>query len=57
MSGKSSYHSRWLLLTTYSYTIIDEADEMLSSDWEEEMAKIMSGGGMQHTCTYFENNN
>ena len=26
------------------YTIIDEADEMLHDDWEEDMAKIMSGG-------------
>jgi len=28
-----------------SYTIIDEADELLHDDWEEEMTKIMSGGG------------
>jgi hypothetical protein len=28
------------------YTIIDEADEMLHSDWETELGKIMSGGGM-----------
>ena len=27
------------------YTIIDEADEMLQSDWEEELRKIMAGGG------------
>ena len=31
-----------------SYTIIDEADEMLHPDWEEDMAKIMSGGGKQN---------
>lgn len=29
-----------------SYTVVDEADEMLHDDWEEEMAKIMGGGGM-----------
>jgi len=33
------------MLTCYSYTIIDEADEMLHDDWEDEMTKIMSGGG------------
>jgi ATP-dependent RNA helicase DDX3X len=27
------------------YTIIDEADELLQSDWEAEFQKIMSGGG------------
>ena len=27
------------------YTIIDEADEMVSADWVEDMKKIMSGGG------------
>lgn len=27
------------------YTIIDEADEMVSADWVEDMAKIMGGGG------------
>lgn len=29
-----------------SYTIIDEADELLHDDWEQEMTKIMGGGGM-----------
>lgn len=28
------------------YTIIDEADEMVSADWVEDMTKIMGGGGM-----------
>ncbi len=28
------------------YTIIDEADEMVSTDWLEDMTKIMGGGGM-----------
>lgn len=28
------------------YTIIDEADEMLHSDWEDEFTRILSGGGM-----------
>lgn len=27
------------------YTIIDEADEMVSADWVEDMGKIMGGGG------------
>ena len=27
------------------YTIIDEADEMVSDDWTEEMKRILSGGG------------
>ena len=33
-----------LSLGRVRFTIIDEADEMLHADWEEEMAKIMSGG-------------
>lgn len=27
------------------YTIIDEADEMVSPDWMDDMRKIMRGGG------------
>ena len=27
------------------YTIIDEADEMVSEDWTEDMKRILSGGG------------
>lgn len=27
------------------YTIIDEADEMVSSDWVDDMRKLMTGGG------------
>jgi len=27
------------------YTIIDEADEMVSPDWMDDMRKIMGGGG------------
>lgn len=34
---------RSLELTFHSYTIIDEADELLHDDWEEDMARIMSG--------------
>jgi ATP-dependent RNA helicase DDX3X len=34
-----------LSLHRVKYTIIDEADEMLHSDWEQEFNKIMSGGG------------
>lgn len=33
------------LLTECGYTIIDEADEMLHMDWEEDLRKIMAGGG------------
>lgn len=35
------------MLTHHSYTIIDEADELISPDWEDEIGKIMSGGGMK----------
>ena len=34
-----TYHGR--------YTIIDEADEMVSADWVDDMRKIMTGGGEQ----------
>lgn len=34
-----------LSLQRVKYTIIDEADEMLQSDWEDEFTKLMSGGG------------
>lgn len=34
-----------LTLKRLKYIIIDEADEMLNSDWSEELQKIMSGGG------------
>lgn len=27
------------------YMVIDEADEMLNSDWEEDFSKILGGGG------------
>ncbi|CAI7566357.1 unnamed protein product [Penicillium crustosum] len=33
-----------LSLRRVRYTVIDEADEMLDSDWEEEFKNIMSGG-------------
>ena len=35
-----------LSLARVRFTIIDEADEMLHDDWQEEMSKIMGGGGM-----------
>ena len=35
------------------YTIIDEADELLLSDWEEDLNKIMSGGGRKATPNQF----
>jgi hypothetical protein len=37
-----------------SYTIIDEADEMLHPDWEDNMTKIMSGGGKQNNLAPLE---
>ncbi|KAJ6157584.1 DEAD/DEAH box RNA helicase [Penicillium chermesinum] len=33
-----------LTLTRVRYTIVDEADEMLHSDWQDEFSKLMSGG-------------
>lgn len=36
------------MLTYHSYTIIDEADELISPDWEEDIGRIMSGGGIQN---------
>ncbi|KAI9841281.1 MAG: hypothetical protein M1837_000817 [Sclerophora amabilis] len=36
--------SHILSLSRVKYTIIDEADELLNSDWEEEVKKLMSGG-------------
>jgi ATP-dependent RNA helicase DDX3X len=35
-----------LTLKRLKYIVIDEADEMLQSDWEVELKQIMSGGGM-----------
>ena len=34
-----------LSLKRLKYMVIDEADEMMHSDWETEMKTIMSGGG------------
>lgn len=34
-----------LTLRRLKYIVIDEADEMLASDWEQELKQIMSGGG------------
>lgn len=34
-----------LTLRRVRYMVIDEADEMLSSDWEEDFNKILGGGG------------
>ncbi|KAI4726455.1 DEAD/DEAH box RNA helicase [Aureobasidium sp. EXF-10728] len=33
-----------LSMRRVKFTVIDEADEMLTPDWEDEMAKIMGGG-------------
>lgn len=32
-------------LTSFRFTVIDEADEMLDQDWEGELNKLMAGGG------------
>jgi ATP-dependent RNA helicase DDX3X len=55
--GKPLPHPIRPLLITDSYTIIDEADEMLHVDWEEDMAKIMSGGGKKNTLTCLSKRN
>lgn len=34
-----------LTLSRLKYMVIDEADEMVGSDWEGELKQIMSGGG------------
>lgn len=34
-----------LSMRRVKFTVIDEADEMLHGDWEEEMKKIIGGGG------------
>lgn len=34
-----------LSLSRVRYTIIDEADELVSSDWQSEMNTLLSGGG------------
>ena len=34
-----------LSMRRVKFTVIDEADEMLSGDWDDEMAKIMGGSG------------
>lgn len=34
-----------ILSDSFRFTIIDEADEMVSTDWVDDMAKIMGGGG------------
>jgi ATP-dependent RNA helicase DDX3X len=34
-----------LTLRRLRYMIIDEADEMLESDWNDELTQILTGGG------------
>lgn len=34
-----------LTLKRLKYMVIDEADDMVNSDWEQELKQIMSGGG------------
>lgn len=39
-----------LSLRRVRYTVVDEADEMLDLDWEEQLRRILHGGGM--TCPH-----
>ncbi|KAL4754840.1 hypothetical protein BDW72DRAFT_200509 [Aspergillus terricola var. indicus] len=41
-----------LSLRRVKYTIIDEADELLLSDWEEDFKKIMSGGDINEDADH-----
>jgi ATP-dependent RNA helicase DDX3X len=41
----TQHHVKTSINLPSRYTIIDEADELLLSDWEEYFKKIMSGGG------------
>lgn len=38
-----------LTMGRVKYTIIDEADEMLTQDWSDEVTKILQGGGTLST--------
>lgn len=42
-----------LTMRRLKYMVIDEADEMLHGDWEEDMAKIMGGGGKLHNAPFW----
>jgi ATP-dependent RNA helicase DDX3X len=42
-----------LSLRRLKYMVLDEADELLQTDWEAEMKVIMSGGGRFHLLEYF----
>ncbi|KAI9784500.1 MAG: hypothetical protein M1816_000820 [Peltula sp. TS41687] len=42
-----------LSLKRVKYTVVDEADEMLDLDWEEELKRVMHGGGnLAFECLY-----
>ncbi|PYH93406.1 DEAD/DEAH box RNA helicase [Aspergillus ellipticus CBS 707.79] len=41
-----------LSLNRVKYTIIDEADELLQSDWESDFTKIMSGGDVNEDADH-----
>ena len=43
------------LLTTNRFTIVDEADEMVSPDWLDAMRKIMGGSGERSLRTDWQN--
>ena len=43
-----------LTLKRLKYMVIDEADEMLQSDWETELKQIMSGGGKLQCVRQFK---
>lgn len=44
--------ARLLSLKRLRYVVIDEADELLDSDWESEIGRLMSGGGKHHPLWY-----
>jgi ATP-dependent RNA helicase DDX3X len=40
-----------MILTRARFTVIDEADELLSTGWEEAMEKLFQGSGtLQSFC-------
>jgi len=44
-----------LTLRRLKYMVIDEADEMVGSDWETELKQIMSGGGKSFKSASMKN--
>lgn len=54
MLSKSAIPDAWIALNDCGrYTIIDEADEMVSADWVDDMRRIMAGGGKYMSIHFF----